>query len=371
MKFKINKDALLNPLVKVGSVVGGRPTLPILGNLLFDTTSGCLKITGTDLEIELVATINDCEIIESGAITIPSRKVIDIVKSLPSGANLTFTLKDGNVILSNGRSRFTMNSLSANDFPNTESYEVNASIALLKKDLKTLMQKASVAMANQDVRYYLNGVFFEAQGDTLTCVGTDGHRLAAASSAANTQKTTEDACHFITPRKSVSEIVKLIDNVDGEVTLQVSSSSLIIDLGVIRISSKLIDGRFPDYRRVIPRNADNITRVNRQELISKIKLAMILSNEKFRGIEVLYNTPSVTIKAKNAEHEEAVEYLDVSDYQGQPDLRVGYNGSYMLDALGALESDEVLLKQGEANSSCVVVGTDTPDIFFIVMPIRL
>lgn len=369
MKFKINRETLLKPLQQVATVASGRPALPILGNLCFDASVNGLKITGTDLELELVADITDCEILEAGATTIPCRKVSDIVKSLPADSMLTFTLKENNVIVTCGRSRYKLSTLPATEYPNTELAQAIFKVQLQKKTLKNIFQKASVAMANQDVRYFLNGVYLEASENSITCVGTDGHRLAAATAA--TTHPVENGGKVIVPRKSVTEIIKLVDSSEEDVTLVISNHSLTLQLGSLQLTSKLIDGKYPDYRRVIPRDANNITLVERKELLNRIKLAMILSNEKFRTVAFTYSNQGVTLESKNPEQEEAIEHLDVTSYEGEDSLKVGYNGNYMIDALNSLTGDKIRIRQGSPNSSCIIEDEDNSDAFYILMPVRL
>ena len=365
MKFIIERSRLLKPLQQVSGVLGGRSILPILSNILVKVEAGILYLVATDLEIELVSkvTLDDDSI--DGSVTVPSRKFSDICKGLPDSALITVELEDDKVFIRSGRSRFSLVTLPACDFPNIENWESEIEIEVAQTALKSLIEKTQFSMANQDVRYYLNGMLFDIDGSTLRSVATDGHRMAVSLMTLNKEF---ESKQLIMPRKGVVELVKLLDS-DDQVTLQIGGSNIRVELNNVIFSSKLIDGRFPDYRRVIPQDVNNKLEASCEELRQAFSRAAILSNEKFRGVRVNLTENEMRITANNPEQEKAEEILDVI-YKGD-DLEIGFNVSYVLDVLNVLRCDKVQFSMSDANTSALVENLEDASAEYVVMPIRL
>ncbi|MGL6260521.1 DNA polymerase III subunit beta [Vibrio sp. WXL210] len=366
MKFTIAREHLLKPLQQVSGALGGRPTLPILGNLLIKVDNGMLSMTATDLEVELVSKVALEADSEAGAITVPSRKFLDICRSLPDSAQITFVLEGERVQVRSGRSRFSLATLPANDFPNIEDWQNEASISLTQAELKGLIDKTQFSMANQDVRYYLNGMLFEIDGTTLRSVATDGHRMAVAQTEL---AKAGDNQQIILPRKGVLELVKLLDAPEQQVELQIGSSNLRAEVNNFVFTSKLVDGRFPDYRRVLPQSTTKTMESSCDELRQAFSRAAILSNEKFRGVRVNLDGTEMRITANNPEQEEAEELLDVQ-YEGEA-IEIGFNVNYVLDVLNTLRCETVRLSMSSANASALLENAGDDSAMYVVMPIRL
>ncbi|EGQ9293786.1 DNA polymerase III subunit beta [Vibrio vulnificus] len=366
MKFTIARSHFIKPLQQVSGALGGRPTLPILGNLLINVENGQLSMTATDLEVELISKVTLEGEFEAGSITVPSRKFLDICRGLPDDAVITFVLEGDRVQVRSGRSRFSLATLPANDFPNIEDWQSEVEVSLTQGELRALIEKTQFSMANQDVRYYLNGMLFEIEGSTLRSVATDGHRMAVAQaplSADFAQK------QIIVPRKGVQELVKLLDTPEQPVTLQIGSSNLRAEVNDFVFTSKLVDGRFPDYRRVLPQHTTKTLEASCDELRQAFSRAAILSNEKFRGVRVNLAGTEMRITANNPEQEEAEEMLDVT-FEGDP-IEIGFNVSYVLDVLNTLRCEQVRISMSDANASALVENVDDDSAMYVVMPIRL
>ncbi|HAS8155644.1 DNA polymerase III subunit beta [Vibrio vulnificus] len=366
MKFTIARSHFIKPLQQVSGALGGRPTLPILGNLLINVENGQLSMTATDLEVELISKVTLEGEFEAGSITVPSRKFLDICRGLPDDAVITFVLEGDRVQVRSGRSRFSLATLPANDFPNIEDWQSEVEVSLTQGELRALIEKTQFSMANQDVRYYLNGMLFEIEGSTLRSVATDGHRMAVAQaplSADFAQK------QIIVPRKGVQELVKLLDTPEQPVTLQIGSSNLRAEVNDFVFTSKLVDGRFPDYRRVLPQHTTKTLEASCDELRQAFSRAAILSNEKFRGVRVNLAGTEMRITANNPEQEEAEEMLDVS-FEGEA-IEIGFNVSYVLDVLNTLRCEQMRISMSDANASALVENVDDDSAMYVVMPIRL
>lgn len=366
MKFTIERNTLLKPLQQVSGALGGRPALPILGNILLQVENGYLSMTGTDLEVELVSkTVLEGEF-EAGSVTVPSRKFLDICRGLPDAANITVILEGERIIIRSGRSKFSLATLPAVDFPNIEDWTSEVEITLLQSNLRKLIDSTQFSMANQDVRYYLNGMMFETDGNTLRSVATDGHRMAVCNVTLESESPSKQV---IMPRKGVLELVRLLDNPEQHVTLQIGNSNLRASVNNFIFTSKLVDGRFPDYRRVMPQSTNKTLEAGCDELRQAFSRAAILSNEKFRGVRVNVGGNQMRITANNPEQEEAEEFLDVN-YQGD-DLEIGFNVSYVLDVLNTLKCNQVRISMSDANASALVEDCDNDEAMYVVMPIRL
>ncbi|MDB1122607.1 DNA polymerase III subunit beta [Vibrio algarum] len=366
MKFTIERNHLLKPLQQVSGALGGRPTLPILGNILLKVEDNTLLMTATDLEVELVARIALEGDFEAGSITVPSRKFLDIWRGLPDDAVITVVLDGDRIQVRSGRSRFSLATLPASDFPNIEDWQSEVEITLSQIELRSLIEKTQFSMANQDVRYYLNGMLFEIDGSTLRSVATDGHRMAVSQTALGAEFTSQQV---IVPRKGIQELVRLLDAPESPVTLQIGQSNIRADVNNFTFTSKLVDGRFPDYRRVMPQSTTKTLEAGCEELRQAFSRAAILSNEKFRGVRVNLYGNEMRITANNPEQEEAEELLDVN-FQGD-DLEIGFNVSYVLDVLGTLRCDKVRISMSDANASALVENADDDSAMYVVMPIRL
>jgi DNA polymerase-3 subunit beta len=366
MKFSITREALLKPLQVVSGVVEKRQTLPILSNVLVSIESDRLTMTGTDLEVELTAS-TPLENAESGEITLPARKFMDICKSLPEEAQLDITIDDNKALIRSGKSRFTLATLPANDFPATEKVTGARQYTVPQAKLKHLIDQTHFCMANQDVRYYLNGLLLELRQDALRAVATDGHRLALSD--AQCDIVPGDINQIILPRKGVMELSRLLSDNDDGCQIELNSNFIRLDLGEIVFTSKLIDGRFPDYDRVIPKGGDKIVEANREILRQGLLRASILSNEKYRGIRLNFADNQLRATVNNPEQEEAQEELDVS-YNGE-EIEIGFNVSYLVDALNAIKQDEVEIILIDANSSCLIHGRGDDSSRYVVMPMRL
>lgn len=365
MKFTVTREALLKPLQVVIGVVERRQTMPILANVLLVARNGELSITATDLEVELVASLAvDAE--EDGEITVPGRKLLDICKALPDGAEASISVGGDKFSLRSGRSKFSLMTLPASEYPTVDEIEGKQSTEVAQAALRKLLEKTHFSMAQQDVRYYLNGLLFEARENCLRAVATDGHRLAlcdvevAGAGVVGKQ--------VIVPRKGVLELQRLLSG-EGNVTLELGANHIRIQLEGIRFTSKLIDGRFPEYERVIPQQAENELVADRELFKRALQRTAILSNEKYRGIRLILRNNGVVLQAHNPEQEEAEEELEVS-YTGD-DIEIGFNVNYLLDALAAIDSDEVVLSIVDGNSSCLLREPGKDDCKYVVMPMRL
>ncbi len=366
MKFIIEREHLLKPLQQVSSPLGGRPTLPILGNLLLQVTEGSLRLTGTDLEMEMVACVALSQSHEPGATTVPARKFFDIWRGLPEGAEITVALDGDRLLVRSGRSRFSLSTLPAIDFPNLDDWQSEVEFTLPQATLKRLIESTQFSMAHQDVRYYLNGMLFETEGEELRTVATDGHRLAVCSMPIGQ---TLPSHSVIVPRKGVMELVRLLDGGDTPLRLQIGSNNIRAHVGDFIFTSKLIDGRFPDYRRVLPKNPDKMLEAGCDLLKQAFSRAAILSNEKFRGVRLYVSHNQLKITANNPEQEEAEEILDVS-YEGT-EMEIGFNVSYVLDVLNALKCEDVRLLLTDSVSSVQIEDSASQAAAYVVMPMRL
>ncbi len=367
MHFIIERDALLKPLQMVSGAIERRHTLPILSNVLLDVGADQIALTGTDLEIELVATAIPQQVLTSGRVTIPAKKLLDICRSLPESSVLTLHLQGENCVVSTGKSKFTLATLNASDYPNLESWQGEVEFELSRLQLRKLLDDTAFSMANQDVRYYLNGLLFEVDNGTLRTVATDGHRLALSSMelpvTAGQQK------QVIIPRKGVLELMRLLAADDQFIRLSIGQNHIRLVDSLFSFSSKLIDGRFPDYRRVLPRNSSRQLTAHRSVLKDACVRASILSNEKYRGVRFTLNPQELQIVANNPEHEQAEEVIEV-EYNGDV-LEIGFNVGYVLDVLNTLNTDLVVMHLSDANSSSLVEGVGNAGALYVVMPMRL
>ena len=366
MRFSLQREAFLKPLAQVVNVVERRQTLPVLANLLALVKDGQLSLTGTDLEVEMVArcAVDDAQ---DGEVTIPARKLFDIVRALPDGSKVTVSQSGDKITVQAGRSRFTLSSLPANDFPSIDEVEATERVEVPESALKELIERTAFAMAQQDVRYYLNGLLFDLGDQRLRCVATDGHRLALCE--AELDGGSQAKRQIIVPRKGVTELQRLLEGGDRVLELEMGRNHIRVKRDDVTFTSKLIDGRFPDYAAVIPIGADREVKVDREVLRAALQRAAILSNEKYRGVRIEVSPGQLKINAHNPEQEEAQEEIEADT--SVSDLAGGFNGNYLLDALGALRDETVILALRDANSSALVREAAIARSRHVVMPLGL
>lgn len=365
MKLSAARETILKPLQTVVGVVERRQTMPILSNVLLSTKGSKLSITATDLEVEMVAEA-EVKADGTGEITVPGRKLHDIFRALPEGTNVEISLNGDRLTVKGGRSRFTLSTLRAADFPTVDEIGAKQTLRLNRPDLRRLVEKTHFSMAQQDVRYYLNGLLLETEKKRLRAVATDGHRLALSEVELTVAATRDE--QLIVPRKGVLELSRLLDG-EGEVQLALGANHIRVQLDGIRLTSKLIDGRFPEYSRVVPAEPKNLIKADRNLFRQALQRTAILSNEKYRGVRLELAENSVVLQANNPEQEEAVETLEV-EYAGEA-MEIGFNVNYLLDALAAVEGEQVEFGVTDANSSCLIREPGSDRTKFVVMPMRL
>jgi DNA polymerase-3 subunit beta len=379
MNLTIQRESLLRPLQLVMGVVERRQTLPILSNVLLTVEGDQLSITGTDLEVELIArSVLDTPVKEPAKVTVPGRKLMDIFRALPEQAMIEFVKDKSRIIVRSGRSRFVLSTLPAEDFPLLENNESQFGFSIEQKSLHTLLHRTHFAMAQQDVRYYLNGLLIEIKGSEMRTVATDGHRLAL-----NTIPAPMDANHInpfqvIMPRKGVVELMRLLQSENIQVNTTVADNHVRIHGPDFTFTTKLIDGRYPDYEKVLPNRAGAKSIViDRAAFKEALIRASILSNEKFRGIRLQLRSGLLRLAANNPDHEESEEIIQ-TDYEGE-DVEIGFNANYLLDVLNTVNSASVKLSFIDANSSVIIEelfeGDDSGRAgavsVFVVMPLRM
>ena len=366
MKFTATREQILTPLQNVIGVVERKQTMPILANVLLAAKGGRLSITGTDLEVELVAS-GEVNVQQPGEITVPGRKLLEIARALPEKTNVTLTIDGDKVKVNAGRSRFVLSSLPAAEFPTIENVNAQQSLSLPQGELARLIARTHFSMAQQDVRYYLNGTLLETDGKTLRTVATDGHRLAIAESTLE-ESGKAAAQQVIVPRKGVLELQRLLGT-DGNVEITVGSNHIRVVIGDVRFTSKLIDGKFPEYGRVIPAKPGKIVVADRESLRQALHRTAILSNEKYRGVRLSLAKNALKLQAHNPEQEEAEDEVEI-DYKGE-ELEIGFNVTYLLEALSAVDGETVEIGLTDSNSSCLIRAPGTTSARYVVMPMRL
>ena len=366
MKIIAKREAILSPLQAVIGVVERRQTMPILANVLLSAKGGRLAVTATDLEVELVAT-SEVDVQRNGEVTLPGRKLLDICRALPDGVEMTLNLEGERMVVRAKKSRFTLSTLPATEFPTVEEINAQQTLKLPQKDFKRLLEKTHFSMAQQDVRYYLNGLLLETSAKSLRSVATDGHRLALCE--VDLPEGGKAGQQVIVPRKGVLELQRILGSEDQILEVAIGSNHVRVQIGDIRFTSKLIDGRFPEYGRVIPNNPPLVVTAVREDLRQALQRAAILSNEKYRGIRFAVKPNLLTIQSHNPEQEEAEEEVEVS-YEGG-ELDIGFNVNYLMDALAAVEGPEVQIGLTDGNSSCLIRSAADAGCRYVVMPMRL
>ncbi|MGQ8367315.1 DNA polymerase III subunit beta [Glaciecola sp. 1036] len=375
MNFTISREDLLQPLQLVSGAVERRHTLPILANVLLRVHEGKLWLTGTDLEVELMSSVPlEGEYVD-GSITVPAKKFLDIVRGLPEEVDINFLIQDNKAVLKAQRAKYTLSTLSADDYPNLENFEDESEFEISQSQLKRLIDSVQFSMAQQDVRYYLNGMSLETGDNQVRTVATDGHRLAMA--VVEYENSVLPQKQVIIPRKGVMEISRLIEDSDANVKVQLGSNHIRVFSQLFIFTSKLVDGRFPDYNRVLPKDADKGLVVNRNTIKSAFSRAAILTNEKFKGVRLNLEENELKITANNPEQEQAEEIIEV-DFNYDP-MEIGFNVIYLIDALNVIESESVIFKLSDSNASTLVQGmkvvndtlVEDESAQYVIMPMRL
>jgi DNA polymerase-3 subunit beta len=363
---QVPRDALLKPLQAVSGIVERRHTLPILANVLLEQKDGRLFITATDLEMQITAH-SELAGKQDQSVTVGARKLQDLLRALPDDSAITMETSAGKMTVRAARSRFNLQTLPAADYPRMGlAQEQQQTINLPQKQFRGLLKLAEFAMAQQDIRYYLNGMLLVVDKGSLQAVATDGHRLSYASISVPGDYSRHEV---ILPRKTVLELGKLLEDSDAMVAIDILANQVRFRFSNIELTSKVVDGKFPDYNRVIPTGHSKRLELSRSELLQALQRAAILSNEKFRGVRLVLGTDQLKIICTNSEQEEAEEELEIG-YKGEA-LDIGFNITYLLDVLQNLATDQVVLSLGDANSSALITMNDRGDYKYVVMPMRI
>jgi len=367
--IKTQRDMLLAPLQSVSGIVEKRHTLPILSNVLLEKKGDQLTLLATDIEIQITTSTGGASSEPDAAVTVGARKLQDILRSLPESAEVSVNLDDKRLQVRSGKSRFSLQTLPAEDFPRMALSEVETkSLTLTQKQFRQLLGQTQFAMAAQDVRYYLNGLLLLVEGSQLHAVATDGHRLAYAKLALDSELSATRQ-ELILPRKTVLELNRLLSDSDEPLVIELGPNQVRFSVGQIKLVSKLIDGKFPDYERVIPPSLKNVVALNRAALLQSMIRAAILTNEKFRGVRLVLSEGSLKIMAANAEQEEAQEEIEVA-YSGDL-IDVGFNVGYLLDVLNNTSSETIEWGFNDANSSALLSIPGNDRFKYVVMPMRI
>jgi len=368
MYFEISREALQNPLRILASVVERKQIQPILGNALVSVQGQTLTLTGTDSHIEIVCYAALEGTVEEGQTTIPVLKWFEICRSLPESAVLTVREEaNGRVSIVAGKSRFSLSTLPADQYPNSEQSDAQLQFSLPQNILRSLFSRTAFAMAQQDVRFYLNGLLLHVQDEKVTVVATDGHRLAIAFEPF-TLPTQAEPCQVIIPRKSVIELIKILDDSEGEVAITIGNGQIRFSLPSLTFISKLIDGNYPDYERVIPERAQNILEVDCASIKRTFQRVSILANDN-RGVRLEIAPGDFRVSAHNPEQEEAEEEVE-AHYEGE-ELEIAFNVTYLLDAISAIDTEMAQIKFTDTNSSCLIESKSDKSAKYVVMPMRL
>ncbi len=366
--LQIDKNALLTPLQAVTGIVEKRHTLPILSNVLIERKSNTLNLIATDLEIQITTS---CEAggkaTDEQRLTVSARKLQDILRSLPDGAEASLDIQANKVQLKAGKSRFNLQTMPADDFPKmAEPGELQGKFTISQKLLQDMLLLVQYAMAQQDIRYYLNGLLLVLDDKKIKVVATDGHRLSYAEGPL---EHAHEKREVILPRKAVLELSRQLSSGDATIEAEIYASQVRFRYGSSELVTKIIDGKFPDYTRVIPVNYNKTITLNRQELLQSLQRAAILSNEKFRGVRWMLTGSSLRISCTNTEQEEAQEEMEVV-YSGEA-LDVGFNITYLLDVLNNVHTEKIDCSFGDANSSMLITVPGRDDFRYVVMPMRI
>lgn len=361
----IEKEVLLKPLQIVVGVVERKQTIPILSNILIQKESGTVRFSATDLEIQISTEIESSDM-DKEAVTLSGKKLLDIMRILPDQSRISIDVKESRAQIKAGKSRFNLQTLPAQDFPITANQLHNSKIIVLpQKALKALFNSIYYAMAQQDVRYYLNGMLLGVETNKLKAVSTDGHRLAYNAIQIDNDLQKHE---IVIPRKAVIELTKLLSDDEGDIQLEFTDQQLIARFSGVQLSTKLIDGKFPDYDRVIPSYTNHLS-INRLAVQQALQRAAILSNEKFRGVRFVLTEKNLCVISSNSEQEEAQIEIE-TDYHGEP-LDIGFNVNYLLEGLNSIASDQVIFSFGSPNSSILITTPENQEFRYVVMPMRI
>jgi DNA polymerase III subunit beta len=366
MQININREVLLKPLTAVTSIVERRHTLPILSNLLLEAKNNQIQLTATDLEMQISLNI-ESQFKGDLSTTISAKKFLDICRSLPESVDIDMISNDSRMTVKAGKSRFNLQTLPAADYPvMTKASGSVTTIQISQLAFKKLLKQVEFAMAQQDIRYYLNGLLLEVNDNKLNLVGTDGHRLSFTSTTLNKNY---DKADVILPRKTVTELIKLLNDSEEEVLIEIGAGQVNFAFSEIRLISKVIDGKFPDYNRVIPVGHNNTFTVNRMAVLTAMQRASILSNEKYRGIRMILSAGNLKLVSTNTEQEEAEEELDI-DY-AKDGMDIGFNVTYLIDVLNNVNDENINFSFADANSSCLITVPNDENYKYVVMPMRI
>ncbi len=365
--LKTSQEKVLSVLQSVSGIVERRHTLPILANVLIRKTDSMVQFTTSDLEIQIRTSAELGGDNGNFTTTIGARKLIDILRTMPADQTVALESSQNKIILKGGKSKFTLQTLPAEDFPLVqEAPGFGPVFSVPQKTLKDLLGQVAFAMAVHDIRYYLNGILFVAEGKQLSLVATDGHRLAFASVTLETEVPRQEV---ILPRKTVIEMQRLLSDAEGTIEMQFASNQAKFDFGGMEFVTKLVEGKFPDYNRVIPKNHKNSVTLGRQALLATLQRTAILTSDKFKGVRLNLDPGSLRVASNNAEQEEAIDELDI-DYGGDS-IEIGFNVTYLIDALSNMSQDMVKLELSDGNSSALFTIPDNNTFKYVVMPMRI
>ena len=365
--LKAPQSTLLAVLQSVSGIVERRHTLPILANVMLRKTGGSVQLTTSDLEIQIRTTAELGGDAGNFVTTVGARKLIDILRTMPADQTVSLESSQSKLVLKGGKSRFTLHTLPAEDFPLVqESAEFGPAFSVPQKTLKNLLGQVAFAMAVHDIRYYLNGILFVAEGQQLSLVSTDGHRLAFASATLDVEVPKQEV---ILPRKTVLELQRLLSDAEGAIEMQFANNQARFSFGGMEFVTKLVEGKFPDYNRVIPKNHKNEITLGRQALLSSLQRTAILTSEKFKGVRLNLDPGTLRVASSNAEQEEAQDELDI-DYGGDS-IEIGFNVTYLIDALTNMQQDMVKIELSDGNSSALLTIPENSSFKYVVMPMRI
>ncbi len=365
--LKATQDKVLSVLQSVAGIVERRHTLPILANVLIQKTGDTLQLTSSDLEIQIRTAAELGGDPGSFSTTVGARKLIDILRTMPADQTVSLESSQNKLVLKGGKSRFTLQTLPAEDFPLVqEAANFGPAFSVPQKTLKSLLGQVSFAMAVHDIRYYLNGILFVAEGKQLSLVATDGHRLAFASATLDVEVPKQEV---ILPRKTVLELQRLLSDADGAIEMQFAGNQAKFSFGGMEFVTKLVEGKFPDYNRVIPKNQRNQITLGRVPLLACLQRTAIMTSDKFKGVRLNVEPGTLRVAANNAEQEEAVDELDI-DYGGDA-IEIGFNVTYLIDVLSNMGQDMVRLELSDSNSSALLTNPDDVNFKYVVMPMRI
>jgi len=364
---KTQRDALLRPLQIVSGIVERRHTLPILANILIRKDGERVSFLSTDIEVQITTHAQVGSGNDATSTTVAARKLLDILRALPDSGDVSLSLTNKRMTVQSGKSRFALQTLAAEEFPTVaQAEQYNAKVTLPQKTLKHLFNMVHFSMAQQDIRYYLNGLLLVVDGKNVIAVATDGHRLAFCQVATEQEFPRQEV---IIPRKTILELQRLLEENDQPVDLEIANNQVKLTFADIELISKLVEGKFPDYTRVIPKGYKNNFTIGRDALLRSLQRAAIMTSDKFKGVRCIVAPGSMKISSTNADQEEAVEEIEI-DYGGDS-VDIGFNVTYLLDVLNNLKSDSVNIALGDANSSALITVPDNPDFKYVVMPMRI